>query len=379
MSSSGWGPLFAQSGIFGTDASTNPWAGANMVFVKYCSSDSWFGDAAASASTFGFAFRGSRIVSATIAALVANNGLGSSGGPERLLFSGCSAGGRGALVNLDAVAAAAPVNVQVQGMLDAAAWMDIQPIIPDMLTLQQMTQDLYAFTTPPVPADCAAQYTGADAWMCLWPSYRLPFISTNYFLNAAQFDAFQIMYDTNNLDSSYCCETPPEQTWVEQFQQDTLTLIQSLPDSNPVFSSVCLVHCLSCNEDFWLFTVNGVSLAQAMKEWYFSNNPVSVIGQCSGWECTLQCSGGPWEPTNQPCTTSTNVCANDYYLTPGASGSNANAQAQFNSVSVATSGSGAATVATSEPALSASQQQQLNSLAAAAATAASALKVRALG
>ena len=144
---------------------------------------------------------------------------------------------------------------------------------------------------------------------------------------------------------------PLAQAWVEPVQQDPLTLIPSLPDSNPVFSSVCLVHCLSCNEDFWLFTVNGVSLAQAMKEWYFSNSPVSVVGQCTGWDCTLQCSGGPWEPTNQPCTTSTN------------------AQAQFNSVSVTTSGSAAGTVATSEPALSASQQQQLSSLTTAAATA----------
>ena len=60
-----------------------------------------------------------------------------------------------------------------------------------------MTQDLYGFTSPPVPADCAAQYQGADEWLCLWPSNRLPFIQTPYFLNAAQFDAFQIMYDTS--------------------------------------------------------------------------------------------------------------------------------------------------------------------------------------
>jgi hypothetical protein len=157
-----------------------------MVFVKYCSSDSWFGDAPASTSTFGFAFRGSRIVTATIAAMVANNGLGASGGQERLLFGGCSAGGRGVLTNLDAVAAAAPANVQVSGMLDAAAWVDVQPIIPNMLTLQEMTQDLYGFTSPPIPANCAAQYAGADAWMCLWPSTRLQFIQTPYFLNAAQ-------------------------------------------------------------------------------------------------------------------------------------------------------------------------------------------------
>ena len=34
MSSSGWKSLFAQEGIFGTDIDTNPWANANMVFVK---------------------------------------------------------------------------------------------------------------------------------------------------------------------------------------------------------------------------------------------------------------------------------------------------------------------------------------------------------
>jgi hypothetical protein len=186
MSSSGWGQEFAQTGLFATDPTQNPWANANLIFVKYCSSDSWFGDAAAGPSTFGFAFRGARIVNATITALVAHNGLGASGGPERLLFAGCSAGGRGVLSNLDAVAEIAPANVQVQGLLDAAAWVDIQPIIPGMLTLQQMTQDLFAFTTPPIPAACAAQYTGADAWMCVWPSYRLQFIQTNYFLNAAQ-------------------------------------------------------------------------------------------------------------------------------------------------------------------------------------------------
>jgi hypothetical protein len=102
MSSSGWGKLFAQDGLFSTDITVNPWANANMVratcvgrglghtpqcaaaprqrdphrsararvslfaacaqiFVKYCSSDSWFGDAGNSSSTFGFSFRGARL------------------------------------------------------------------------------------------------------------------------------------------------------------------------------------------------------------------------------------------------------------------------------------------------------------------------------
>ena len=315
MSSSGWKSQFAQEGIFGTDPGTNPFAGFNKIFIKYCSSDSWFGDAAASSNTFGFAFRGARIVAATLTALVEHHGLGASGQAERLLFGGCSAGGRGVLVNLDYFAQAAPPSVTVSGLLDAAGWVDVQPIIPDMLSLQMMTQDLFAFTNPVIPGDCAAQYTGSEAWKCLWPSYRLPFVKTPYFLNAAQFDAFQIMYDTNNLDSQYCCETPSEQQWTENFQTQTLSMLQNVPSNDGIYSSVCLVHCLSCNADFWQFTVNGVSLAQALQRWY-QGQSVRQIGQCTGWDCTLQCSGGPWMPTNTPCQTTTNQCANSYMAPP---------------------------------------------------------------
>ena len=270
-----------------------------------------------------------------------------------------------------------------------------------MLTLQQMTQDLYGFTSPLIQSDCAAKYQGADAWMCLWPSYRLPFIQTQYFLNAAQFDAFQIMYDTNNIDSTYCCETAPEQQWVEQFQTQTLALFQQVPNA-AIYSSSCLVHCLSCNADFWDFTVNGRSLAQQVGEWFFHDNSSPLISSCTGWDCTLQCSGGPWEPTNQQCMTTTNQCANDYMITQtGAPVSNQQSQAAIaagnaaweaqqksqqtaqqgnsyeNSDWAATqvqpsaaavpaavqAGNAAGTVGVSEPGLSQQQQQQLQALA----------------
>ena len=318
MSSSGWKSLFAQEGIFGSDINTNPFAQFNMVFIKYCSSDGWFGDAAASSSTFGFSFRGSRIVSATLQALVTRHGLGSSGETENLLFGGCSAGGRGVLTNLDAFAAAAPANVHVRGLLDAAAWVDVQPIIPNMLSLQMMTEDMYNFVQAPIPGDCAAQYAGAE-WKCLWPSYRLPYVTTPYFLNAAQFDAFQIMYDTNNLDSTYCCNTPQQQQWADQFQTQTLALLSAVPATNGIYSSTCLVHCLSCNSDWYTFMVDGQSLAHTVALWYFSYAKSDDISQCNGWDCTLQCSGGPWEPTNTPCPTTTNQCANEYMAPPAGS------------------------------------------------------------
>jgi hypothetical protein len=136
------------------------------------------------------------------------------------------------------------------------------------------------------------------------------------------------MYATNNLDSTYCCTTAPEQAWVEQYQTATLALFATLPSWVVIYSSACFVHCLSSNADFYEFTVDGVSLMSAMSAWYFSDTPSNTIESCTGWQCTLQCSGGPWQPSNTPCASTTNVCANTYmYSTPPAPAGGAPQQA----------------------------------------------------
>lgn len=78
-------------------------------------------------------------------ALIQGHGLGAAA-PAELLLAGCSAGGRGVLTNLDAFAAAAPSNVVVKGFMDAALWVEVQPQIPDMLSLMNMTQLIYGET-----------------------------------------------------------------------------------------------------------------------------------------------------------------------------------------------------------------------------------------
>lgn len=127
-------------------------------------------------------------------ALVEAHGLSSG---DRVLLSGCSAGGRGVLMNLDHFAQQAPQGVTVHGFADAALWVDVEPPVPSMMSLQSMSQLLYGFTMPEsdgrIPEDCLQDHQGSDAWLCIWPSVRLNYIQTPYFLNAAQFDAFQIM------------------------------------------------------------------------------------------------------------------------------------------------------------------------------------------
>jgi len=92
MSSSGWGPRYALSGVFSSLSTISPMASYNKIYLMYCSSDAWVGDIGASEATFGFDFRGQRIIAATLAAL-AQPPFGLGAGDE-LVFGGCSAGAR---------------------------------------------------------------------------------------------------------------------------------------------------------------------------------------------------------------------------------------------------------------------------------------------
>ena len=163
-----WQPYFAQGGIFATDGSS-AWGNANRVYVKYCSSDIWSGDAPASNNTFGYTFRGSRIVTAVMNGLMQNQGLGSTPG-QRLLFGGCSAGAIGAMNNIEAVAAMMPSTVQTWGFLDGAGLLDIQPRgwnwRPYLETLQSLMASMLGFTQPVFQPYCAELFPG-ELWKCL--------------------------------------------------------------------------------------------------------------------------------------------------------------------------------------------------------------------
>ena len=94
MSSNGWASQIAQGGIFSDDPSESPFATANLVYVKYCSSDLWLGSVSASPATYNFNFRGFDIIMAVIQSLISDQGMGSG---DKLLFGGCSAGAIGAM------------------------------------------------------------------------------------------------------------------------------------------------------------------------------------------------------------------------------------------------------------------------------------------
>lgn len=144
-----WPSVLRMPGIFDYDPRRNPLAGANLVQIGYCSSDAWVGNSNPAdnalnatlnaAGTYGWFFKGQRIIEATLAVLEQDFGLGSVPN-SRLLFGGCSAGARGAMFNLDYVPDMVPDTVDVRGFFDSPLWVYVAPFLPSIIPLDAETK-----------------------------------------------------------------------------------------------------------------------------------------------------------------------------------------------------------------------------------------------
>lgn len=286
MSSTNWKPVQVVGGVFSSQAG-NPFQTYNKVYLGYCSSDAWMGDVGASGATWGYAFRGQRIIEATMADLQARHGMGPG---AEVVFGGCSAGARGALVNLDYIQDMAPTGSTVRGLLDSGLWVDVEPIDTEQVSLQEQTQMVASFVNPGarIPTACALQYVGEE-WKCLFGVYRLPFLDTPYLINAAQFDSFAMVYD----DAGNVPSTQGQVALADEFQQAVLQAVQiSIQKGQAVFSATCLVHCLTDDTQLYTtITVNNQDIEQVLTQWLGGATPV-LVSNCQGYGCVQQCPGG---------------------------------------------------------------------------------------
>jgi hypothetical protein len=120
--------------------------------------------------------------------------------------------------------------------------------------------------------------------------YRLPFVTTDYFINAAQFDSFQMLYDLGGNPP----EAPLQVQFADTFQQATVSALQPAVQAGmSVFSTTCLVHCLTADTEYYTtYTAQGVSIAQALNQWYFSGGTPVLVSACQGYPCAQQCPNG---------------------------------------------------------------------------------------
>lgn len=205
-SSSGWGPTADQDGIF--NSSFPVLANANLIYMPYCSSDGYAGDIGAEYSPFGFHFRGQQIVTGIFMDLIAAQGMGSGGGDVQVLYTGCSAGARGALFNLDRIGVLLNQHLPGQvsnygGLLDSAFWIDMQPYnsTNGAVPFATQVQLVYNMTnaTSTISASCAAAYpaSSGEQWKCMMGQYAVKYVASPYLLHAFQYDQYQITTNYN--------------------------------------------------------------------------------------------------------------------------------------------------------------------------------------
>ena len=282
-------------------------SGASFAYLPYCSSDGWAGSRASAPPT-NFEFRGRDIVTAAFTELVNARGLGSTPG-TRVLYGGCSAGARGALFNLDRVATALlPALVQppsnlarVGGLLDSAFWVDIAPLAPSATPFADQARDVVALANASSAdqAACTAAYPDpADSWKCIFGQYAVPFIKSDFFLHAYQYDLFQLSSDTKVPVPD---KTPQQRAYCETFRNATRAdfaadvVKPNGPGKNAGLLPACYKHCNTEGSTFSTLATTGVTLQDAVAAWWGAAGagaaavPQYIVEDCAGFNCGTDC------------------------------------------------------------------------------------------
>lgn len=168
MTSTQWPETRGDGGILSPLPTDNPhWHDANHVLVPYCSSDSWSGTRKRTDSGDGYAFMGSLILRQVIIDLIPL-GLERSQGGE-LLLSGSSAGGLGAMLNLDKVKRLLreekKIKIFVRGISDSGWFLDRNPYAPNAVSASEVIKKGWELWHGSVPESCSMAHK-AEPWRC---------------------------------------------------------------------------------------------------------------------------------------------------------------------------------------------------------------------
>ena len=312
------------------DATGTRFAGANVAYLRYCTSDGYIGNSGASRATGGLSFRGRRVVEATIAALAGRHGLGrksnassASAAPATLLYSGCSAGGRGVMHNLNYVAKQvsqlAGRNARVFGLIDSGLYIDLTPLPnatsggANVTALRDQAKGIVSYAGAAVDPICASMFPGDERYRCLLGEYAIGngTLQAPHLVHAFQFDAYQLCVDLR-LPQWECWSLTKDEigahgrTWsdyISTFRARTRGVLLGgggAPHGLAVHSAACYKHCNTQSAGFSLgYKVQGVSLAAAFDHFAFgepastspplSESSVLLVENCTGFSCGDDC------------------------------------------------------------------------------------------
>ncbi|PFX31169.1 palmitoleoyl-protein carboxylesterase notum1a-like isoform X1 [Stylophora pistillata] len=307
MSSATWSSFRFGTGILSSDPVLNPtWWNANLVYIPYCSSDAWIGNASASETGERFSFVGSRILERVFMELT-SKGLDNA---KRLLVAGSSAGGIGVILNLDRIdkrLEMGGLKIDVRGLADSGWYLDIPPCPAGgkhcqgaKLQENNMISIGMTYWRGVVPDDCARR-NPQKKWKCFFGEhvYRTDDKSPKH----SPLFVFQWLYDSAQLvwsiGANIMKSSKPSKKEIDRVLyignevRDSFNRTKGL--SCAVFAPSCISHGI-LNQDDWLkVLMRGKNLNHVINDWYQSSGQEtrdcpSLIGtECNYPHCNPTC------------------------------------------------------------------------------------------
>lgn len=279
-----------QHGIF--EATSSPFAHAHIAYVRTCSNDAFLGDSSPTENdkSLRWHFRGKRIIDAVFADLRKSTNLGDRS-EDRVVYGGCSAGARGALMSLDYVASTLAGRAKVFGLFDSPLWVPILPLGPSVVSFEHQTRKATALfnNSAFINEDCGRAYPGSLRWKCLFPAFRLPFVRTPYLLSHSQYDKFAINWNLRRfwwLPKDKLNQTVRD--FAEQYRRLVINYLPSptLNSGTTVFSSACYYHCTTMFQFVHWVRVGGRTLMELLERWLIAPTAAALLREdCKGFDC----------------------------------------------------------------------------------------------
>nr|XP_032822776.1 palmitoleoyl-protein carboxylesterase NOTUM-like [Petromyzon marinus] len=275
MSSAEWPHTRTGNGILSPRPEENPhWWNANTVFVPYCSSDVWSGNAPRS-SRGGYAFLGARILREVVVELV-RHGMGHA---RTIMLAGSSAGGTGVLLHLDSLAAqlrALGVPAQLRGLADSGWFVErrgggaapgcgggIRPGADcGAGAPAHSMQHAVRFWNGSVPERCRLHLPPGEEWKCFFGFITFQTLATPVFVAQWLFDEAQLTAD--NVQLLGPTRGGDQLPYLRELGQELRATLHPLP---AVFSPACLAHTLITSSGWADVQVKGLTLPRALQCW----------------------------------------------------------------------------------------------------------------
>ncbi|XP_065030415.1 pectin acetylesterase 9-like isoform X8 [Musa acuminata AAA Group] len=290
------------SGILSNDSTANPdfydW---NRVKLRYCDGASFGGDSEFLNSTTTLYFRGQRIWKAIVLDLLPKGLIQA----DKVLLSGCSAGGLATFLHCDDLTRFVPETATVKCISDAGFFLDVRDV-SGQYTIRSFFSSLVSL-------------------QCFFPQHALSYIRTPYFILNSAYDVYQFHHifvppSADPRGRWYRCKlnpmacSPIQIAILQGFRNEMLKALESFEGSQNggLFINSCFTHCQSELQEAWFGPnsprLHNKTIAEVVGDWYFGRGMAKEV------DCPYPCDSTCDDliPSNQgrevPSTTPLRIC-----------------------------------------------------------------------